>query len=204
MSATETRVALADARAIAGQLVEALALGCSQIAIAGSIRRGMADVGDIEIVAVPHRHTETVNDGLFEERQVEVDELAVIVDTLILQGTLAPHPDDQKRGDRYAKLVHVASGMQLDLFSTTEASFGLILLIRTGPAAYSQWFVTNAHRVGFHVKDASLHRGGGMADGDGWHPPLGCPDRCEVVPTPSEEDVYRTLGLSFIDPGDRR
>jgi DNA polymerase/3'-5' exonuclease PolX len=195
MSATETRVPLADARAVADELALILGLGCERMEIAGSIRRARADVGDIELVAVPRRRTETVPDGLFETREVEYNELTLLVDTLIVQGergmepALAPHPTDRKRGERYAKLLHPASGLQVDLFSATAATFGLILLIRTGPAGYSQWLVTEARRRGFHVEGGELHRG----QPDSLRPHA-------IIPTPEEADVYDVLGMSFVEP----
>lgn len=154
---TGTRVSLATATAIATELRDVLAIGAERIEVAGSIRRGRPDVGDIELVAVPKRHPETRREGLFEERTADVDELAVLVDTLILDGRLAPHPDHPARGERYAKLVHPTSGLQVDLFSADRDRFGLIFLIRTGPAAYSEWLVTEARHRAHHVKDGALH-----------------------------------------------
>jgi DNA polymerase/3'-5' exonuclease PolX len=197
---TATRVPLAKAAAIADELVTVLELGCERIEVAGSIRRLRPDVGDIELVAIPRTRIDRHRDGLFEEILVEVNELQVVVDALLLDGTLAPHPTDPKRGARYAKLLHRESGLQLDLFMVERDRFGLIYLIRTGPAAYSQRFVTDLHVIGWHVAGGRLHRGGGITDRDGWHAPFGCPDRCEVVPTPEEQDVYDAIGHPWIEP----
>jgi DNA polymerase/3'-5' exonuclease PolX len=191
---TATRVSLATAEAIAQQLVATLGLGCERIEVAGSIRRRMPDVGDIELVAVPRIHTETHRDGLFEERTVEVDDLQVVVESLLIDGTLAQHPTDPKRGPRYSKLLHVASGLQLDLFSARAHTQGLILAIRTGPANYSRFLVTEARNRGHHVAEGELHVGAG-----------GCSPyaKCEVVPTPEEADVFRVLGLFHPIPEQR-
>ena len=187
---TATRVPLAQAVPVANELMRALSPGCDRIAVAGSLRRRVADVGDIELVAVPRMRVETVP-GLLEDEQREVDDLGLLVDRLLVRGTLAKHPTDPKRGPRYSKLLHTASGLQLDLFETTLASWGLTLLIRTGPAAYSQWLVTEGH----HVAGGELHVGRlGCAS---WSP-------CEVMPTPEEADVYAALGLAVARPEDRR
>lgn len=184
---TGTRVPLAEARAIAEALAAKFRPGCERIEIAGSIRRGRSDVGDIELVAVT-RHEE-IPDGLFEMRTISA--LDVILDDLLAQGELASHPVDPKRGERYAKLLHVESGLQLDLFMTTPASFGLIYLIRTGPADYSRNFVTDIRPLGWHVAGGQLHRGSQECS----------PFRtCEVVATPAEEDVYRAIGHPWVDP----
>ena len=182
------RIPFAEARAVADELLTILRLGCERIEIAGSVRRGSPDVGDIELVAVPRM--DQAARGFFETAEVSV--LDLLVDTLVIQGTLARL---NASGERYAKLRHVASGLQVDLFIVRPpAQWGVIYLIRTGPAAYSQALVTEARRRHFHVAGGALHRGG-----------LGCGiEPCEVIPTPEEADVYRALGMPFAAPQDRR
>lgn len=181
-----TRAPLAEAAAIARGLVAELGVACERIEIAGSIRRGKADVGDIELVAVPD--ILTLPDGMFETRQV--NRLAERVDALIEAGVLGSHPTDPKRGERYSKLIHRPSGLQVDLFSARLDTFGLIYLIRTGPADYSQQFVTDIRRRALHVKHGELHRGS-----------LGCGSfPCGVVPTPEEADVFAAARWPFVPP----
>lgn len=183
---TGVRVPAGWAYETAGHIMAGLAPGAHRIEVAGSMRRGRPDVGDIELVAVPI--VDTVPDGMFATQ--DVNRLTDRIDLLIEQGTLASHPTDPKRGDRYSKLLHPGSGLQVDLFSATADTFGIIYLIRTGPADYSRRMVTDMRRRGFHVGGGALHRGG-----------LGCGAyTCEVVPTPEEGDVYRALGLTFISP----
>lgn len=200
---TATRVPLAQASGVADQLLTVLGLGCHRIAIAGSIRRQRPDVGDIELVAVPRVHTLHVADGLFGEREVTVDELQVVIDTLLMDGTLTSHPTHPARGPKYSKLIHVTSGLQVDLFCAKPdgSNFGLIYLIRTGPAAFSQYLVTEAKARGHHVAAGELHVGPGSRDPRGeWHPPLGCPERCSVIQTPEERDVFVALRMAEIPP----
>lgn len=183
---TGVRVPLLEARVAALQVVDRLAPACEQIEIAGSIRRGKPDVGDIEIVTVPRFAEEP--DGLFAT--TSVNQLTRRVDELIADRFLAAHPTDPKRGDRYSKVVHVASGLQVDLFSATADTWGLMLLIRTGPADYSHRFVTDLRRRGLHVGGAALHRGG-----------LGCGAyTCEAIATPTENHVYAAAGWAYLPP----
>jgi len=73
------RVPLADARVIAESLMAALGPGCERIEIAGSIRRGRPDVGDIELVAIPR--IEQIRDGFFDLAALDrpVGEVNVLV-----------------------------------------------------------------------------------------------------------------------------
>lgn len=188
---TGTRLSLTQARAAAAELVMALHPACERIEVAGSIRRGKADVGDIELVAVPR--LVSAPEGLFGEMRANL--LTERVDHIIDTGSgfLANHPTDRKRGERYSKLWMALRGIQVDLFSAAWDTFGLILLIRTGPADYSQRFVTKLRGRGLHVAKGELHRGS-----------LGCGAYvCEVVPTPYESDVYSAAGWDFVEPEDR-
>lgn len=49
----KTKIPLATAKEVAGQLVEQLTDACKRIEVAGSIRRCRLEIGDIEIVAIP-------------------------------------------------------------------------------------------------------------------------------------------------------
>lgn len=173
----------------ASRLVGLLSPASIRVDVAGSIRRNTPDVGDIELVAIPRIGERQV--GLFGTETVNY--LTETLDYLIEMGELRNHPTDPKRGERYSKLLDPRSGLQVDLFSTTLESFGMILLIRTGPADYSRRFVTDLRRRGLHAAEGQLHRGG-----------LGCGSYvCEVVPTPDEEDVFRAAGWPYIRPEHR-
>jgi DNA polymerase (family 10) len=187
MSMAGPRLPLAEARHIAGQIYGQLDPSCERLAIAGSIRRGRADVGDIELVAIP-RFIEEPASLWGDTSQVS-----------LLSQALAREEAEQvlerlSGGERYVKLRHVRSGLQVDLFITTPEQWGLILLIRTGPAAYSQWLVTEARRRGFHVAHGRLFHGAGHNRNDGF-----C-DCTQPIPTPTEESVYAALGLLFAPP----
>jgi len=190
---TKVALPLDEAGMRALELVDMLADACERIEVAGSIRRRASTVGDVELVAVPR--FEEVDEGDLWGTLVPRSALAARVDALIADGTLALHPDDPKRGLLYQKLWIVDPGVQLDLFTPPVPSFGLILLIRTGPADYSRQFVTDIKRARppHHVAGGELHRGAHC-----WSVP------CEAVPTPEEADVYAEVGRPFIDPWDRR
>lgn len=183
------------ARAFADEVAAALAPACERIEIAGSIRRQAETIGDIEIVAIPRFNVERTPGTLFGGPETtQIDLLGERVRALLVEGTFAPPPRPAS-GERYRRLIHVRSGLQLDLFAVLPpAQWGVILAIRTGPAAYSQWLVWQARKRHFHVAGGALHRGG-----------LGCGALpCEVVETPEERDLYAALGLPYQPPETRR
>jgi DNA polymerase/3'-5' exonuclease PolX len=53
MSLATTRRPLAEATALATELVDLLRVFCARIEIAGSVRRRRPDIGDLELVVVP-------------------------------------------------------------------------------------------------------------------------------------------------------
>ena len=96
-----------------------------------------------------------------------------------------------KNGPRFKQIL-TPQGVMLDVFIVRPpAQFGLALLIRTGPADFSQWVVTPRRKGGglpshLRVKDGAIWQGS------------------EVIPTPTEADVFRVLGLDFIPPAERK
>lgn len=103
---------------IAHQVKQALAPHCTQIEIAGSIRRKKTEVGDIEVVAIPKPY-ET---GLFENG------IAAVVNRW-----------QKVKGELPCKYTQrmLPEGIKLDLFFATPDNWGLIFAIRTGSASFS-------------------------------------------------------------------
>lgn len=190
---TGERVSLDTATVVAHALVDALRPSALRIEIAGSIRRRRETVADIELVAVP-RIASHVVPRLLEDDVEEVDVLQEALEQMLVAGVLKPHPTDPKRGTRYSKVIEARSGIQVDLFTARPTTFGLIWMIRTGPAEYSRGLVIFARSRGFHVAGGEMHVGS-----------LGCSATpCTFVPTPEEDDVYRVLGAHPIPPEKRR
>jgi DNA polymerase (family 10) len=188
------RVPFAVAFPVAADLVARMSAPCERVAVAGSLRRGKGLVGDIEIVAMPWLLDEP--DGLWGTRKVSA--LDRLLSNLVAAGLLAGAESVGKvaaMGERYQKFAHVESGLQVDLFIVRPpAQWGVIFLIRTGPAEFSQWLVTEARRRHFHVTGGALHRGS-----------MGCipSTSCEVVDTPDEPAVFAALGMEYLRPAER-
>ncbi|HUV97293.1 MAG TPA: hypothetical protein VMV98_07465 [Acidobacteriaceae bacterium] len=136
------RVQLDQATAIAERVKAQLAPHCDRIAIAGSIRRRKADVGDIEIVAIP--------------KPYQVDLFASGI-------ALVVNKWEKVRGELPCKYTQriLPEGIKLDLFFATPENFGLIYAIRTGSADYSHRILACGWvRNGYKSADGMLSRDG--------------------------------------------
>lgn len=177
---TGARISLRIAQAVAERLVAALAPACQRIAVAGSIRRGMVTVGDIELVAIPLREGRVnILDGALNE----------LIDQGKLQRTPPYASDRPAWGDKYKKmwlLINPQQGIiQVDLFLATPDNWGAILTIRTGPAEFSKELVTHIkYKTAYQQQEGRL-----MLKATG-----------ESVPTPTEEEYFRRAGLAYMPP----
>lgn len=199
MSATETRMPLAEAEAIAMRFCQEIGPYCERMMIAGSIRRARPEVGDIEIVAVPKVETLEARD-MFDlvigsER---VDMLDVHLTMQLDRGVVQKRETNGLKawGQRYKRLSF--EGAPIDLFCCDSARYGLILAIRTGPAAYAHQFVT---QVGHTTNDGRLGRlPAHLKVADGW---LTYRVSGQRIETPEERDFFREIGVPYVEPWNR-
>lgn len=190
------KMLLAQATEVAHGLVALLEPICERVEIAGSIRRGEAVVGDIEIVAAPAFEDDVALDVWGGARPVRLDLLAINLEAFRSSGTLVPrlvevHRADgriehqQRVGDRYRALTF--RGCPVDLFIVRPpAQWGVVFTIRTGPADFSHRLVTEVRKRYYRVESGQLLH-------------LGKP-----VPCPEERDFFEAVGLPWIQPADRR
>lgn len=133
---------LDQAMSIAKRVKAQLAPYCERVEIAGSIRRGKPEVGDIEIVAIPLPY----DTGLFASG------IAPIVEKW-----------EKIRGELPCKYTQriLPEGIKLDLFFATFANWGLIYAIRTGSAEFSHKVLACGWvRRGYHSVNGMLMRDG--------------------------------------------
>jgi len=143
---------------------------CSRVEIAGSVRRKLPRVGEIEIVCKP-RHI--------------VDLFGASVPLHIPGDVLGRHVT---RGERYRQII-LPDGIILDLFIVLPpAQWGVILALRTGSAAFSRRLVSHPP-FGVLPGEYMVRDGAVRLVGTG-----------EIVPTPEEEDFFRLCGIEFIPP----
>lgn len=188
----KTRVPLAEASALAAEAVELLAPYCERIEIAGSIRRQRQDVGDIELVCIPRMTA--VQPDLFEAERGDVSAELQRVKELIAEGVLEHRLDangHQACGPRFQRLVY--KGFALDVFAVLPpAQFGVILAIRTGPAAFSKKLVTSRLAAG----GGCMRMGQCVVEG-------ALMDRGKVIETPEEADFFAAIGMEVPLPWHR-
>ena len=178
---------LEKAKAIAERLKALLTAACGRInmdgsdqpaiIIAGSIRRLKPDVGDIELLCVP-RYI------------VGVDMLDAKVRTLILLRTLdfrLNRRGSKMYGTKNKLLVHVESGIGVDIFSTTEKCWPVALVVRTGGKETNTRIAAAALRKGYRFR----------AYGDGFDTPNG------HIHCSNEREVFEVVGLPYKEPWKR-
>jgi DNA polymerase/3'-5' exonuclease PolX len=171
------RVPRAEALDAANKIYDLLAPICERVAIAGSLRRGKPDVGDIEIVCVPMPEADLFGDECVNSLRIHSD--------LIHAGYRMGKFD----GDHFKQFD--AGPCNCDLFITTRPQFGVIFTIRTGCAEFSHRLVTPRSQGGL-LMPSSLR----VKDGRIWHGDT-------AYDTPEEINVFEIMGLKWIPPEER-
>jgi DNA polymerase/3'-5' exonuclease PolX len=187
-----------EAERVANRFAALIAGCCEQLVIAGSLRRMRADVGDIEICAVPQVVDRPT--GLFAEITEPLNLLDEILGRMEREGEISRRAAGESQrtawGPYYKRLSF--EGYPFDLFTPEAPRFGLILTIRTGPAAWSHQLVTPR---GTKTRDG---RDGLMPTylrvQDGWLTERTSGRR---IPTPTERDVFDHMQLRWLEPEDR-
>jgi len=184
---------LSEASYQARQLLAYLTPACERAEIAGSIRRGNADVKDIEIVCIPKPRPRPV----FGDARPFKTELDALLYQMSQTHSSQYELKAIKGGDKYKQFLLPKAGINLDLFiCTPPAQFGVQFVIRTGPADFSQWVVTQRSKGGalpdgYYVKDGAVWRLSLHGEAD------------ESIEMPSERDFLEFLGIGWVDPSKR-
>lgn len=190
------RVGLTRARSAAQQLLEFLAPACKRAAVVGSVRRRRQRVKDLELLVEPKVFGVPPVD-IFTQ-QPEIPTLDQQLATAFDAGWLQPA---DKNGQRMktlrilSKAGDLVDWLKVDLFVVMPpAQWGSLMMIRTGPADYSQWMVTRRSAGGICPDHMRFYGGALMQTTYTTE---------EVVPTPEEDDLYRAMGLAWTCPWDR-
>jgi DNA polymerase (family 10) len=175
---------------VADLLVAHLAPYSRRIQVAGSIRRQKPMVGDVELLAIPDVVTLR---NLLGEVTSELDTLDQGIQRLIEAGFLAYRLNRAGHragyGPKNKLLLHVPSGIPVDVFCTTEERWAMSLVIRTGPAELNKRLAAVAQAHG--MKAHAYGEGFTLADGSA----LACK---------SEEEVFAAVGWPYLPPEERK
>ena len=173
----------AEALAVAEDLIILLQPVCERIEIAGSVRRKKALVGDIELVVVSKEAPST---SLWLERPRLDARILELIGEGVLNYRLNKN-GHRAFGPKNKLLVHVPSGISVDLFSTTAENFGMAWVVRTGPREFNIKLMSR-----FKALNLQGHAYGGVTDEYGTE-----------LPCPTEEKVFDLAGWRFRPPEER-
>ena len=166
----------------------ALQPGCRRLEIAGGVRRHKADPHDIELVAMslpghpPLQFGQPAHPTFLEAKIAELQFSCQIRAV--------------KDGPKYKQFEALGDSghFSIDLFIVSyPADWGVIYMIRTGPADFSHWIVTPQSMGG------ALPDGHEVKDGAVWRI-----EDHQKITLPEEGDFFDFLKIPFILPEERR
>lgn len=170
---------LARARNLAERVVEVLAPACDRIEIAGSIRRGMPMVADMDLVILPKPQP-----GALAELQRLFHSCAASAGILV-DGTVSKRC--LLRKSLFQCDLWIAHHHTRDLFSGLPCNWGAMLLTYTGSKEHNVKIVSRAKSLG-----KTFRPGHGIVEEDG------------TVHSVTEAEIFQSLGWNYIEPRDRQ
>lgn len=152
---------------------------CTRIAIGGSIRRGVREVSDVEIVCEPAG-------DLLEVLLADWLRIKRIEKRLKSDGSLLAW------GERYKAFV--LDGVPVDVFMVLgDRQWGPTYLIRTGPGEANDSLVTQHKRKNSMGRWGVLPEGMVFREGAIWQ-------GGRKLDTPEEADCFQAVGLPYVPP----
>ena len=178
----------ADAVAVARELVDAIQPHCERLVVAGSLRRRKRTIGDVEIIYMTRIDVRPAGDDLFRTEQVRIAEEAIqrLEEAQVLVRRLNTR-GNETYGPKNKLMVHVASGMPVDLFAATDDVWHNYLVCRTGGVQNNIRIAQAAQAMGWK-----------------WNPyGVGFSRPGDVHQVNSEREVFDFVGLDYVEPWER-
>jgi DNA polymerase/3'-5' exonuclease PolX len=169
-------IPLSKARALAEKVCEELAPACDQLAIGGSIRRGLPMVGDLDIIALPRPGMEKELSRLFRS--------CAAIGGLILDGAISKRC--LLRRSEIQCDLWVARQATMDLIAPLPCNWGAMFLTYTGSKEHNLKIVQRARNL-----DKTFRPGWGVVEESG-----------RVYAT-TEDEIFAALEWDFVEPADR-
>jgi DNA polymerase (family X) len=174
---TANKYPLDRAREAAEELLLVIRPACNQVEIAGSVRRQRPQVHDIDIVAWPKYISVNIVDifGSIIEYSHSMEEL--------LEALYGAGCDDLQVKKRIITCTYKGLPVEIYLAEPDGANYGALLQMRTGSAEFNISLAERAQRMGLkYVAGHGIFRGS------------------ERIDAGSEEAIFSTLGIDYIDP----
>jgi DNA polymerase/3'-5' exonuclease PolX len=171
---------LEDAKFLAEKVCLVLQPLCDKIEVAGSVRRGKSEVGDVDIVALPK--AVDLPGGLCGV--VKVDP-STVWKNLIPKALVKSGLKLEVSGKELHRFSF-PSGLQVDVYRARSKTWGVILLIRTGSKEHNVKLCTLARSKGLMLSASQ-----------------GVIENHNIVACRTEEGIFSALGLKFVEPKDR-
>jgi len=185
---------------VARELVSLLRPCCSEMVVAGSLRRRKQSVGDVELLFKSIAVTGPDPDDLFgnQGRAVTHDAMEIALRVLLEKGVLRKRlsvTGNESWGARNKLAVHVASGIPVDLFAASHENWWNLLVCRTG-----------GMQSNLEICNAAIDAGWKWNPyGEGFSRPN--PERVGwrlIKEVHSEREVFEFVGLPFREPWERK
>ena len=181
---------------VAEKIVEALRPACSRIEIAGSLRRRKEMVGDIEIVYLP-KTTQVKNpEALFGDEVMTVNAADLVIQELMDKGSLVKRTNvngSHMWGEKNKFAVAVKTGIPVDFFAADERNWANLLVCRTGGAKMNTEIAVRANTMGYKWNPY----------GSGFNRIFKGTGEARYVVIHTEQDVFRFVGLPYMEPHER-
>jgi DNA polymerase/3'-5' exonuclease PolX len=194
MSTVTTKRALSEAIADAKALKALFDPGSyERWHLAGSCRRRVPFIGDVEHVIIPRWGDVSDPNNLFAH-PVRTNLFLHRLDELLAAGVVTKHIYGASEGHRWGEKYRGADfrGFNHEFFTCDVDNFGPTFAIRTGPAMYSQMLVTGLRRNGLRNHEGYV-----------WRVEEPQQQPVEIVPCPTEEAYFAMCGVAWIPPEQR-
>jgi DNA polymerase/3'-5' exonuclease PolX len=178
-SSTINPMKLEHAQNLATRIVEELQPYCSRIEVAGSIRRGLPEVNDIDLVLIPS------NPSALRDRILR--RCTIIQDgpqNLLVR--LPRPPGGEGRGEGVQLDIFIARAETRDLLEAKPSNWGTLLLCRTGSKEHNIKLAQRASRLDLQWKVyEGIFRGR------------------DLLASATEQDIFKALEMDYIEPKNR-
>jgi DNA polymerase/3'-5' exonuclease PolX len=172
---------------------------CDRLTAAGSLRRNLAFVGDLEVFFI-NKLGRIPNEGDLFGGTTEGEITSPRIEELITSGVLKKRENSKGHtayGESIKLTVHVASGLPVDFFTATHENWVNYLFCRTGGEMTNKMIASAAHKQ--NLKWCPYSPGFVRLPHEKWDD-APSKDRLTVR---SEQALYELVKLPYKEPWDR-